>query len=214
MKRFLLTALVLLAATRALAASAEFKLTDAKGAPVADAVVSLVPLDTPAKFSPPAEPLVIAQQGQEFIPTVTAIVVGTTVRFPNQDTVAHQVYSLSLPKKFALPLYKPGTAGTVTFDHPGVVALGCNIHDWMLAYVVILETPWFAVSHPTGTVTVSEVPPGRYRAEIWHARLGKPITQELTVAAVASTAPTAVTLTLKPERRIRRAPGATGGDYK
>ena len=191
-----------------------FKLTDAKGAPVADAVVSLVPLDAPAKTTPPAKPLEIAQSDQEFSMFVTPLVVGSTVIFPNADKVSHQVYSLSPTKKFAFPLYKPGTAGTIVFDRPGVVALGCNIHDGMLAYVVVLETPFFAKSAADGSAVITGVAPGRYRAEVWHPRLAKAEIREFTLAEGAALPPQSFTLALKPDRRIRRTPDATGGGYK
>jgi plastocyanin len=203
------------------AAEIVFTFTDPKGAPIADVVVSLIPLDAPAKITSPAEPalnrsngpLEIAQSGQEFSMFVTPVVVGSTISFPNADKVGHQVYSLSPAKKFALPLYKPGSAGTVVFDRPGVVALGCNIHDWMLAYVVVLETPWFAKSALDGTAVV-DVPAGRYRAEVWHPLLAKTATRELTIARGAAPAPQSFTLALKPDRRIRRTPAASGGGYK
>ena len=190
-----------------------FKVIDHKGGPIADAVVSLVPLDAPAKITPPAEPLEIAQSGQEFSTFVTPVVVGSTVIFPNADKVSHQVYSLSPTKKFALSLYKPGESGTVVFDRPGVVALGCNIHDWMLAYVVVLETPFFAKTASNGS-TVVAVPFGHYRVEVWHARLAKNESIEINVAPEIGSPSFTFTVDLKPDRRIRRAPNATGGGYK
>lgn len=197
------------------ASDVAFKITENKGpAPVADAVVSLVSLEAPMKTTPPAEPIELSQSGQEFSAYVTPIVVGTTVAFPNADKVSHQVYSLSKPTKvFTLPLYKPGHSSSVVFDRPGVVVVGCNIHDWMLAYVVVLETPWFAKTGADGSAVIAGVAPGRYRAEVWHPRLGKSETRELAIAAgVASVQ--AFTLTLKPDRRIRRTPEAAGGGYK
>ena len=158
--------LALLSPVASQAGSIAVRLTDAQGQPVPDAVVSFVPLDVPAKFSPPAAPLEIMQQGQEFLPHVTALVVGTAVNFPNRDTVQHHVYSLSPPKKFELPLYAGEAKAPVVFDQPGVVALGCNIHDWMSAYVVVLATPWFAKSGPDGAAAIADVPPGRYRVEV------------------------------------------------
>lgn len=186
--------------------------TDAKGAPVADVVISLVPLDAPPKLAPPATPVEIMQRGQEFSPYVTPLVVGTAVSFPNRDTVQHHVYSLSKPRKFELPLYAGEAKEAVVFDHPGIVALGCNIHDWMSAYVVVLSTPFFAKSAADGRAAVSTVPAGRYRAEVWHPRLAKPETRELTVTEPGGE-PLAFTLTLKADRRIRRTPasGARGG---
>jgi plastocyanin len=210
----------MLALARTLAADVAFKLIDPKGAPVADAVISLVALDAPAKItpsaaaalSPPAAPLEIAQSGQEFSIFVTPLVVGSTVIFPNADKVSHQVYSLSPTKKFALPLYKPADSGTVVFDRPGVVALGCNIHDWMLAYVVVLETPWFAKSAINGTAVIS-APAGRYRAEVWHPTLKKTETREVIVAEGGAPA-LVFSLAVKPITRVRRPPAAIGGGYK
>ena len=185
------------------AAPVTFRLADAKGQPIADAVVSLVPLDAPAPLTPSATPVEIVQRGQEFSPYVTPLVVGSAVSFPNRDTVQHHVYSLSRPKKFELPLYAGEAKAPVVFDQPGVVALGCNIHDWMSAYVVVLGTPWFAKTGPDGTAAIAGVPDGRYRAEVWHPRLAKIETRECTVAGGAIE-PLAFTLKLKADRRIHR----------
>ncbi len=190
-----------------------FELTDAKGAPVADAVVSLTPLDTSPPTLAPGEPREIAQRGKEFQPYVTAIQVGTTVRFPNRDEVEHHVYSLSKAKKFEFPLYKPGMAEQVVFDQAGVVAVGCNIHDWMAAYVIVLPTPWFAVTATDGTATLRAVPAGRYRAEIWQPRLKEKPTREIAVTDGPPAEPLAFSLALRPDLR-RRAPEAGGGGYK
>ena len=194
------------------AAPVEFSVTDTKGRPVEDAVVSLVPLDAPARLTPPDQPLEIVQHDQTFLPTVTALVVGTTVSFPNRDTVQHHVYSLSPAKKFELPLYAGEAKAPVLFDRPGVVALGCNIHDWMSAYVVVLATPWFAKTGADGHATVKDLPPGHYRAEVWHARLAKTETREVAVAA-SPAAPLAFPLKLKAERRARRHPVSVPGNY-
>jgi plastocyanin len=187
------------------AAEARFLVTDAKGAPVADAVVSLTPLENLAL---PAvahdEPREIAQQNKEFMPYVTAVRIGTVIRFPNRDKVEHHVYSLSAAKKFEFPLYKPGKAEEITFDQPGVVIIGCSIHDWMAAYVVVLATPWFAVTPAAGTATLHDLPPGRYRAEIWQPRLTEPVTREVVVTESAAE-PLAFQLKLKADLR-RRAP--------
>lgn len=133
--------LVLLAApTRA--ATVELKLTEARGAGVADAVVSLRPADgRPVPALTPLAGVEVQQLRQELVPYVTAVTAGTVVSLPNNDTVEHHAYSLSPALKFDLPLYKPKSNKSLEFATPGVVTIGCNIHDWMIAYVVVLDTP-------------------------------------------------------------------------
>jgi plastocyanin len=208
-------ALALLSAVPCLhaAGGVQVSVKDNKAQPVADAIVSLMPLDAPAKLAPPAEPLVISQRGEEFEPYVTALVVGTRVAFPNRDTVRHQVYSLSKTKPFEIPLYGPGVGETVTFDKPGVVSLGCNIHDWMSAHVVVLETPFFKKTPADGAALLADLPPGRYRLDVWHPRLATDARREVTIAPGDSPMQT-ISIVLKPDRRIRRAPDGAGGGYK
>ena len=187
---------------------------DEKHQRVADAVAWLTRIDAPpATATPPAEPVTIEQRGQEFTPYVTPILVGTRIAFPNRDSVQHQVYSLSNPKRFELPLYAGNAKETVTFDQPGVVTLGCNIHDWMVAYVVVLATPHFAASGADGTASIGGLPAGRYQLEVWHPRLAGQVQREIVIAS-GDPAPQIILLTLKPDRRIRRAPDASGGAYR
>lgn len=204
---------LLLAAT---ASAADFRATirDAKDRPLADAVVSLTPLDAPLPPIPAQTARVeIAQIDAEYVPFVTAVTVGTRVDFPNRDNIQHHLYSLSKPKRFEKPLYDAGSSESVLFDKPGVVTLGCNIHDWMLAYVIVLPTPWFARTGDDGLAAVAGLPAGRYRVEVWHPRLAAALTREITLAD-ASPASESFTLALKPDRRIRRAPdAAAGGSY-
>jgi plastocyanin len=189
------------------------ELKDAKGAPVPDAVASLIPLDRTADVTPPATPILIAQDGQEFTPYVTPVVVGTRVTFPNRDEVQHHVYSLSKTKKFDIPLFRGEPKESVRFDQPGVVSLGCNIHDWMSAYVVVLATPHFAQSAGEGIAAISGLPAGRYRLEIWHPRIKTVVQRELTVPP-NDTAMQVISVTLGVDRRIRRAPEGGAGGYK
>ena len=206
------TLLLLLFVTALAARAAEYSCTisSAKGEPVADAVISLVPLDAPV---PPVQAdahAEIVQQDQEFSPYVTVVQAGTRVVFPNRDTVQHHVYSLSKPKKFELPLYNPKQAESIVFDVTGLVTIGCNIHDWMISHLVVVPTPWFAKSDAAGMVKIT-APAGRYRLEIWHPR-GALAAKELTLADSAATKETTV-LTLKPDRRVRRTVGAKTGGY-
>jgi plastocyanin len=189
------------------------EIKDPKGAPVADAVASLMPLDSPPVVTPPTTPAVIVQEQEEFHPYVTAVVVGTHVKFPNRDKIAHHVYSFSPAKKFDIPRYRGEAQEDVIFDRPGVVALGCNIHDWMSAYVVVLSTPYFATSGADGTVPLAAVPAGRYRLEVWHPRIEGVVTRELTIGANDTTTQL-ISVTLKTSRRIRRAPESGNAGYK
>jgi plastocyanin len=203
------------AAFSARAVEVGFKISDHKNAPVADAVVSLKPLDTHPKLSIPTEPLVIAQQKQQFVPYVTAVMAGTSVKFPNNDTVKHQVYSNSEAKKFELPLYFGDAKQAIVFDKAGVVAVGCNIHDTMIAYIVVLDTPYFAKSGADGVATIESAPPGHYLATVWQPRLGdqSPVTRDLTIAD-GPRSTIAFTLELERDKRIRRIPDSRGGGYK
>lgn len=203
----------LLTTASAWAGTVVVNVTDNKNLPVADAVVSLVPLDHPSTVTPPAEPVVISQRDQEFDPYVTAVVTGTRVSFPNQDNIRHQVYSLSKTKPFEIPLYGPGVGQTLTFDQPGIIALGCNIHDWMSAYVVVVVTPYFMKTPAPGVARLAELPAGRYRLEVWHPRLSGETKREV-VVAVGDAATQTISVMLKPDRRLRRAPEGAGGGYK
>lgn len=206
-------AFLAVAALRLSAADVTCKLIDQKSAPVADAVVWLTRLDAPEPAAAaPGTAAEIVQQNREFVPYVTAIQVGTTMHFPNRDNVQHHVYSLSPAKKFELPLYSGEAERAILFDRPGVVTIGCNIHDWMIAYVVVLPTPHFAKSGATGVVQFV-VPAGRFRLEVWHPRLAQPVGEEITVAEAAP-ATLDLTLALKPDHRIRRRPDADSGGYR
>lgn len=180
-----------------------------KGEPVPDAVVYLVPSDG-ATVPPPSATAEIAQESQEFAPYVTVVQAGSRVVFPNNDTVQHHVYSLSKAKKFELPLYNPQQKESFVFDLAGLVTLGCNIHDWMIAHLVVVPTPYFAKTDAAGAAAV-HAPAGRYRLEIWHPRQATNIAQDITLAATDAEKRD-FTLTLKPDRRIKRGgPGKTGG---
>ena len=186
---------------------------DASGNPVADAVAYAVALDGTPQVHPPSEPVAIVQKDQEFQTYVTPVVVGTRVVFPNKDTVQHHVYSVSPAKKFEIPLYIGESSASILFDRPGPVTLGCNIHDWMVAYVFVLATPYFAKTGTDGVADISGLPQGRYRLEVWHPRLAAKVERELVVAESGDTTQV-VSVTLRPDRRIRRAPDAGGADYK
>ncbi len=136
-------------------------------------------------FPAPKEPVVVDQVNLMFVPHVLPVLVGTTVAFPNSDEVRHNVFSPSPARRFNLGTYPRGVSRTVTFDKPGEVALLCNVHAEMSAYVVVVETPYFAVSVKDGSYTIRNVPPGRYVLKTWHEKL-KSQTREVEVPAGGS----------------------------
>lgn len=202
--------LLLVIALSAPAAEYSCTITSSKGDPVPDAVVSLVPLDAAPPPATATAQVEIIQQGQEFTSYVNVVQTGTKVVFPNRDTVQHHVYSLSKPKKFELPLYNPGKADSIVIDLPGLVTIGCNIHDWMITHLVVVPTPWFAKTDAQGLVKIT-APAGRYRLELWHPRAAV-AAKELTLTDNAAVQE-AVTLTLKTDRRVRRTLGTKSGGY-
>jgi plastocyanin len=183
---------------------------DDRGQPLADVVVSLATSGTAA---PRPAQAVMDQQNKEFVPRVLPVLVGSPVMFPNRDNIRHHVYSFSSPKRFELPLYIGTPAAPVVFDKPGPVVLGCNIHDWMVGYIYVLPTPYFAKTSEDGRARVAELPPGTYEARVWHPRMrsepektGKSIT-----IAVGEPGQVSFVVALKPERKGPQRPAYEKG---
>ena len=185
-------------------------ITDTQGRPLADAVVVAVPSDGSLRVVAKPRDDAIFQVDKEFVPKVTPVLVGTAVAFPNNDTVRHHVYSFSPAKKFELPLYQGVPAKPVMFDQPGVVVLGCNIHDWMVAYIYVSESPHFAKTGDDGKATISDLPPRAYTVRAWHAQLEEREQQIRKPVDVvkARRSEVAWSLKLKPEVLVRRAPAS------
>ncbi len=122
----------------------------------------------PIRFS---WPLRIAQRDVQFQPYVLIAPVGATVSFPNLDRVRHHVYSFSRGNRFEIELFGQDQTRTHAFTTVGTAALGCNIHDQMLAYVRVVDTPWAGKTGATGDVTIAGVPAGPARLVVWHPRL-------------------------------------------
>ncbi len=182
----------------ATAASLAVDVTDSQGAPLADAVVFAEP--TASQVLPKALRTVeIEQRKRKFNPLVTVVQAGTEINFPNNDTVKHHVYSFSPAKVFDLPLYSGKPATPQLFDKAGTVVLGCNIHDQMLAYVEVVNTPYFGKTDAAGKVTLEGVAPGKYALKAWHYNLpisAQVVEQPITMIGADSTA--AFKLELKP----------------
>jgi plastocyanin len=160
----------LASAVAAQAAGVSATVTDKAGRPLPGAVVTLEPVG--ARL--PVKPMVgieISQKDKRFIPDVTVVTVGTPVTFPNLDTVRHHVYSFSPAKTFELKLYTGTPSAPVVFDKAGIAVIGCNIHDRMTAWVVVVDTPFHARSAANGTARLEGVAPGIYRLRAWHAAL-------------------------------------------
>ena len=174
MPRLLLSLCLVAAAGCALpsarAAAVEVLVADAAGKPLAGAAVFLESKDARAAVRP--GPMVdVVQVQRQFQPTVSVVTVGTAVNFPNRDTVRHHVYSFSPVKKFEIKLYVGTPAAPVVFDSAGIAALGCNIHDSMAAWVVVVDTPHHGLTGTDGKLTLPNVPAGTYRLRAWHPGL-------------------------------------------
>ena len=157
-------------APTAFAADLAVRVTGATGKPLANAVVFL---QSPAaeQALKPGATAEISQRDKTFIPEQIVITRGTAVNFPNRDTVRHHVYSFSPAKRFELKLYIGTPAEPVLFDQAGVAVLGCNIHDHMVSWVVVVDTPWHASTDGDGRAVVRGVPPGDYTLRTWHRNL-------------------------------------------
>jgi plastocyanin len=159
-------ALALAALTPVRAAEVSGRVVDAEGKPVSQAIVFVQP--SAEERAAPKTFATMDQINKTFVPGVLPITVGTQVRFPNRDQIRHHVYSFSKTKNFELPLYKGEDAPPVLFDKVGVVKIGCNIHDWMSAIILVLPTSHYATTDDDGHYTLV-LPAGAYTLVAWHA---------------------------------------------
>jgi len=208
-------ALTCVFAWTARAAQLRVSVKDQHGRPVADAVVLATP-DEPKNALHAKPPLdTVDQVDKQFVPYVKPIFAGSRVRFPNSDHIRHQVYSFSPAKKFELPLYAGTDAPPIVFDKPGVVVLGCNIHDWMIGYIYVSDTPFFAKTGLDGSASIDDLPPGEYSIRVWHPSMEK--AEETTLQRVTLTADGPAShewqLNLKPGFRVPRVSGAGSPGY-
>lgn len=158
--------------TSAYAGELKLVVSGPKYKPVEGTVVTLTPLDS-TPIPPVAKdqkPAVMDQVDKQFSPYILVIQKGTSVTFPNSDSIKHHVYSFSKTKPFQLKLYKNRVPDPLLFDKAGAVALGCNIHDWMVGYIYVTDTPWYGRTNKQGESRL-EVPDGHYRLKVWHPLL-------------------------------------------
>ncbi len=181
--RFMLLALAGVA-TPVAAAPVAITVQGPTGAPIAGAVVTI---EVPGRAAPaPRGPYLIEQRDIQFQPRVLIVPVGAAVGFPNRDKVRHHVYSFSKPKKFDLRLYGREDTRSVVFDKPGVVSLGCNIHDLMSGVVFVTATPFAAQAGANGRVAWADVPAGGAVLRVWHPSIrapGNSLSRPVTVGA-------------------------------
>ena len=175
------------------AADLTFVVKDASGKPVADAVVIA---DVPGRAAPSPGQFVINQKEMQFVPYVLVVPVGSTIEFGNLDPFRHHVYSFSPPRKFEIKLFGAGETRPVKFDKPGLVAIGCNIHDSMQAFVQVVSTSLAGKTDRNGRVVLRGAPANLAKVRVWHPLLRAPGNQ-LTVAvdpAKSTTVPVSVKL--------------------
>ena len=132
------------------------------------------------EFQPPEKNPVLDQENLKFIPHVLPVLVGTTVDFPNNDIIRHNVFSPSNAKIFNLGTYSIGITREITFDKPGAVTLLCKVHAEMSSFIIVLENPYFTVSNSEGKFEIKDIPGGTYTIKTWHEKL-KESKQKVTI---------------------------------
>ena len=149
------------------------EVVDQDNRPVVNAVVTLiadVKSSMPAAATRLATDKTIDQRNETFLPQVTIVPKGGHIVFANNDQTTHQVYSFSAAKQFEITLAKGEKSSPIAFDNAGVAALGCNIHDHMIAYAFVADSPWAALTGSDGKVSLADVPPGNYQVQVWHPK--------------------------------------------
>ncbi|HET7499938.1 MAG TPA: hypothetical protein VFK02_03020 [Kofleriaceae bacterium] len=126
---------------------------------------------------------VIEQRNKMFAPHLMAVPVGSTVAFPNFDTIYHNVFSLSQPQRFDLGLYKSGDMREMKFTKPGIIRLGCNIHANMSAYLVVVDAPHYVIAEQDGGFSFKSLKPGKYKVQAWSEQSPEPVVSEITLKA-------------------------------
>jgi plastocyanin len=176
------------------AADLNASVVDAAGHGVAGIVLIAEPqFDLPGRKGNRAATVIMDQQHMQFVPDILVVQTGTGVEFPNSDQIEHQVYSFSAAKSFKLSLYAGHKYPPIIFDHPGLVVVGCNIHDHMIGYVYVTDSPYFGRSDQSGHWSLRDLTPGAYRLTAWHPRMQEPggmsLEMALTITDTAAAAP-------------------------
>ncbi|MEE9344570.1 MAG: methylamine utilization protein [Methylococcales bacterium] len=185
-------------------------ITDSSGNPVNNAVVSAYSKNVVSQTSVASETTIIIDQvDKKFVSHVTPIQMGAAISFPNHDQIRHHVYSFSSAKIFEIPLYKGIPTKPIIFKQEGIVTLGCNIHDWMSAYIIVIDSPYFATTDQQGRASLP-VPVGDYELRFWHRDADektKNSKQSITIHS-SETASLSVDFSFKPTGFSRRLPAS------
>ncbi len=224
LRRVFLACVFLGISSSAAAQGISLSLRTVEGEPIVDAVLELLPSSNNfnsfnnfanTETSNQAE---IDQRDKEFVPSVTTIAAGGSISFPNSDDILHHVYSFSTAKTFDTPLYGSDANSDYreVFEEAGVVEIGCNIHDWMLAYIYVGESSLMAISDDDGQARLPDVPAGEYTVRIWHARLDAADNrlQQTVIIEEGPVVELDVRAELVRDRRVRRAPSANRKRYR
>jgi len=203
----LMILLLLSLAVPALAADISGRVQTTEGQPLEDAVVFLPELPAGVAEDATKRTAVMDQVNKEFVPHVLPVAVGTEVRFPNHDQIHHHVYSFSRTKVFETPLYKGEEADPVVFDQEGAVKIGCNIHDWMSAVILVLPNGFFAKTGGDGVFRISGLPAGRYPVVVWHERSETAVNDTKREIQTDEAAPVVLSLEVRPPRERSGAHG-------
>jgi plastocyanin len=195
--RFAVTACIFFIGARAGATGVSVQVNDSTGKPLADTVVYVDPASGAVpKVMKAAD---IEQRGLKFLPLVSVIQTGSRISFPNNDKVRHHIYSFSPAKKFDQKLYSGVAAMPQIFDKAGTVVLGCNIHDRMIAYVKVVDSPWFAKTDANGVARIELPAGGKVKVSAWHYNMvGAAAEQAAEVKAGAELSALSFKLALKP----------------
>lgn len=204
--RWLSGAVVFLLTPNLGAAELTVRITAARAAAVADAVVTIAPKPGTAvpAARPAAETRIIDQKNETFIPYVEIFRPGDSIVFHNSDHTRHHVYSFAPARQFEFVLTSGESSSPLQLAHAGVVAVGCNIHDQMITYAYISDAPWIARSDANGRVVIDALPMGDFQVRVWHPQLrpGQPEpVQDLHIAASSDSKDVAFSLSLLPDPR-------------
>jgi plastocyanin len=200
--------------TSAAAADISVAVFDRDGHGIADVAVTVTAADSGVVPSGGTKAAVMDQRNLAFMPRVLVVAVGTSVEFPNNDTVSHQVYSFSAAKRFQLPLYKGQAHSPITFDRPGLVVLGCNIHDVMVGYIYVTDALYFGKTGPDGGFDVKNARDGEYRIGIWSPYIADPATALSRTIRISGNEPATIRVQLSQKLRAQPEPKPRRRDWE